>query len=153
MPISVTTILVYNDTIFGSLWWRYNQVLLYFSIDFSRRMISRTFRIFTSFWLFSRTSELFSIEHIFCFVPVLQRVLRSALFVKLNFLFTELSYIPSSFFVIWATSGSFLPHQNLKKLWKLFVAFLSGCVLRASGPGHEFSNCIRVWTTCPNASS
>jgi hypothetical protein len=29
MPISVTTILVYNDTIFGSLWWRYNQVLLY----------------------------------------------------------------------------------------------------------------------------
>jgi hypothetical protein len=28
MPISVTTF-VYNDTIFRSLWWRYNQVLLY----------------------------------------------------------------------------------------------------------------------------
>jgi hypothetical protein len=30
VPISVTTIFVYNDTIFRSLWWRYNQVLLYF---------------------------------------------------------------------------------------------------------------------------
>jgi hypothetical protein len=32
VPISVTTIFVYNDTIFRSLWWRYNQVLLYIHI-------------------------------------------------------------------------------------------------------------------------
>jgi hypothetical protein len=29
VPISVTTIFIYNDTIFRSLWWHYNQVLLY----------------------------------------------------------------------------------------------------------------------------
>jgi hypothetical protein len=34
VPISVTTIFVYNDTIFRSLWWRYNQVLLYLSEEF-----------------------------------------------------------------------------------------------------------------------
>jgi hypothetical protein len=32
VPISVTTIFVYNDTIFRSLWWRYNQVILYLMI-------------------------------------------------------------------------------------------------------------------------
>jgi hypothetical protein len=38
VPILVTTIFVYNDTIFRSLWWCYNQVLLYInrSIHVSR---------------------------------------------------------------------------------------------------------------------
>jgi hypothetical protein len=39
VPISVTTIFVYNDAIFRSLWWRYNQVLLYFGLHFCTILI------------------------------------------------------------------------------------------------------------------